>query len=99
MRAADLYEQYEKNEVAADQTYKGRLVMLHGIVKDIGKDIAGTPYVILGENRDNPLGVQAMFAPSDADTVAALSKGQRISVECLVGGKMMNVIVRGCSRR
>lgn len=99
MRAAELFEEYQKNEVAADGRYKGQVLEVSGLVKDIGNDIMNSPYVILGENVDNPIGTQALFAPSERDGVAELSKGSRVTVRCRGGGKMMNVILRDCTLR
>ena len=67
--------------------YKGRVLAVSGLVKDIGNDITNTPYVILGENVDNPIGTQALFQLSERGSVAGLSKGQRVTVLCRGGGR------------
>ena len=99
IRATELYEQYEANEVAADQRFKGSAILVIGRVKDIGKDIAGTPYLMLGDNPDNPWGTQALFG-RDSTGLATLTKGDSIRVACVVAGKALtNVLLRRCELR
>ena len=43
--ATQMLADYEANEVAADQKYKGNMVEVSGTIKNIGKDILDTPYV------------------------------------------------------
>src|SRR5262249_37331209 len=96
--AVDLFDEYEKNEVAADQQYRGRWLSVTGTVKGIGKDIVRETYVVLGDNPDRIQGTQAFFAASNADEVATFSKGQRVTLLCRGAGKaVMNVILRECS--
>jgi len=39
-----LYNAYEANEVAADQKYKGKILLVSGEIEDIAKDITDTIY-------------------------------------------------------
>ena len=94
--AVRLYADYDSNEVAADQKYKGKTLLVSGTVNDIGKDIMGTMYVTLVGH--GVIGqVQCFFAKSHAGELAGLSKGMSVSVKGRCDGKMMNVMMKGCT--
>lgn len=92
-----MYDAYKENEVRADQEYRGTNLVT-GKAKDIGKDITGVPYVMLGQNLDNPWGVQAMF-DEGGSSLSRVSKGDPIKVLCRQnsGFVVANVILRRCS--
>lgn len=93
--AKKLSADYEANEVAADNQYKGKVVEISGTIKDIGKDILDSPYVSF-ENGNSIFGVQCMFDKSDSNALASLSKTQKIILAGKVSGKLGNVIVNDC---
>lgn len=94
--ASKLAEDYKANEVAADAKYKGNLVEVSGIIGTIGKDITDTPYVTLSIGQYEITTVQCMFGRNDQTALASLSKGQSITLQGEVSGKLGNIIVRGC---
>lgn len=95
--ADDLVALYKQNEVAADESAKGRWLKVSGTVDAIGKDILGTPYVTLRADKADPSRmVQCMFPSSQAPKLAELKPGQKVIVRGKVSGMMMNVIVREC---
>ena len=75
--AIKLYNDYEANEVAADNMYKGKRLEVTGTVESINKDIADDVYISLtaGEILSN---IQCHL--SDPGKAAELKKGQRITV-------------------
>jgi hypothetical protein len=89
-----ILEEYESNEIAADQRYKGRRVRVKGPISSIGKDILGAPYVTIGKPLQT---LQCVFPRASVDYLASLSKGEFISVECVVSGKLINVILKDCT--
>ena len=92
-----LIDDYEANEIAADEKYKGKRVKLSGTVRDIKKDIGDNLYVIFNKGgRFDFRGIQLFFDDSYTSSLAKLKKGQRISVNCRVKGLMMNVILKDC---
>ena len=96
--AVRLSEEYDANKVAADSKYKGKILEISGIIKDIGKDILDTPYVSLQGRQLSLFGVQCMFARADESKLATLSKGQSIVLQGRVEGELIgNIVVRGCS--
>lgn len=86
-----LVQQYEANEVAADQMYKGKKVLIQGRVGEIGKDILDTPYLMIDESEYGLGGVQAFFSEGDLPTLAHLAKGEMVEVVGTVDGLMMYV--------
>ena len=97
LSADALYSEYEANQVAADNKYKGKIIIVTGKVQDIGLDIMDQPYIVIG-GKGFLDGVQCMFSPSENNTVARISKGQMVTVKGEVDGKIVgNVLLRKCS--
>lgn len=91
-----LYADYEANEVAADLKYKDKVLIVTGTVNDIAKDITDEIYVTI--NTGEMFGsIQCFFATSHTNEAAGLKKGQTITIKGKCEGKMMNVLLRGCS--
>jgi len=92
--AVDLWNEYDENEVSADQKYKGKQLEVTGEINDIGKDIIDSIYITL--KTDDILGsVQVYFSDKDADSVAKFTKGQKVTIVGKGSGKTLtNVIVK-----
>ena len=94
--ATRLYADYRANEISADQRYKGKALLVTGVVDNIGKDIMDTMYVTL--KGDEILGsVQCFFAESHASELSGLREGMNISIKGRCDGLMMNVMMKGCT--
>ena len=96
LSADQLYREYESNEVAADEKYKGEIVIVYGEIQDIGKDIMDEPYIVIGGGGFLD-GVQCSFTKSQESSIASLSKGQNVKVKGEVSGKMGNVQIKNSS--
>jgi len=99
IRARDLVSAYSDNEVSADSQFKGQRYRVSGTIDSIGKDILDSPYVTLGSGTQFEVNtVQAMFKRNrDEGILANLSKGQDVSVECEIKGKvLLNVLADNC---
>jgi hypothetical protein len=94
--AVKLSEDYKANEVSADAKYKGKFIEVTGIIDNIAKDIMDTPYVTLKTDTYSIISIQCMFDKNSESQLATLSKGQSITLQGEVSGKLMNVIVKGC---
>jgi len=98
LSAAQLYSEYEANEVAADQKYEGKILRVQGTVAEIGKDVFfdTPPYVTLGVvgGFDWYLGVVCFF--NEENEVAQLSKGDTITVQGRYEGYLLGVSLEGC---
>ena len=94
--SSQLYADYEANGVAADQKYKGKVLKVTGTVNNIDKDIMDQIYITL--NGNNVIGdVQCFFSDDYVNEAAQLQKGQKITVIGKCEGKLMNVMIKGCS--
>lgn len=94
--ATALYADYNSNEVAADQKFKGKTLLVKGTIEDIGKDLLNTMYVTLAGN-GMLANVQCFFGPAHETQIAGLRKGMTVSIVGRCDGKMMNVLMRGCT--
>ena len=91
--AKKLYKDYNANEIAADEKYKGKIIEVTGVIRDIGNDIMDIAYVTLVG--DQYFGdIQCYF--SEKSVVASLSKGKRITIIGNCSGLMMNVHINNC---
>jgi len=92
--AKRLYQDYESNEVAADEKYKGRVIVVSGVVENIGKDIMDTMYISL--DTGNFGSVQCMFSERHTSDLTKIQKGDMVRIRGKCDGKLMNVLLRGC---
>ena len=93
--AAELYAAYKTNEVAADTTYKGKLLEISGTIDTIGKDILDDPYVSLktGEVFGS---VQCMLSDEAISQAGSLTPGTRITLQGRGNGYLLNALVKDC---
>ena len=93
--AFTLVREYSNNEVAADEKYKGKLLVVSGVIDKIGKDIADAMYVELKGGGEFELrGVQCYC--DDSHTLSGLSNGQWVKIRGTCDGLMMNVQLKEC---
>jgi tRNA_anti-like len=93
--AEQLAAEYQNNPIAADATYKGRFLTVGGTIQNIGRDILGRPYLVLGGS--GPSGdVQCVFTKEEEPSITKLSKGEYVTVRGEVSGKMVFVILGKC---
>ena len=91
--ASKLYKEYNENEIAADEKYKGKIIEVTGVIRDIGNDIMDNAYITLVGNEYFG-DIQCYF--NEKSVVAKLSKGKRITVMGSCSGLMINVQVNDC---
>jgi molybdopterin converting factor small subunit len=93
--AEQLYGAYLENELKAGKDYEGRIVEVSGVVRSIGEDILGTPYVTL--KGDVYFGdVQCFLNNSVVDSAMELKEGDSVTFTGKVSGYLMNVLIRDC---
>jgi hypothetical protein len=86
--ATDFYDEYQKNEVAADEKYKGKPLRVVGRLLSIDKDALGQ-MVIKMEAGATPLAsIRAQMREGEKAKVVGLQKKQALSIEC-EGGDMV----------
>jgi len=88
--ARTMFDDYEANEISADNKYKGKEFNITGTIHDVGKDIMGKAFVAL-ETKNQFLSIQCYV--KDANTLAKLSKGQSVTLSGTGGGKTITISV------
>jgi len=93
--APELYRAYEANEVSADGQYKGKRLLITGVVGSIGKDILDDPYVSL--KIDYLQSVNCYFDDKNNKVLSQLSKGQKVQIIGTCAGlTLTDVVVKDC---
>jgi hypothetical protein len=89
---------YDANEVAADQKYDGKKILLTAVVDSINKDFNGDAYLVLKAN--NPLmGVHAELNERGKAGASALAKGTTIYLVCDSGTRIIgSAVARNCQQ-
>lgn len=85
--AARLYAEYDANEIAADQQFKGKRLEVTGSVGSINSDIADNPVVTLSVNDQFGFGSVDVRGVA-ADVAAGLHQGQILTFICLSDGEI-----------
>ena len=92
-----LLAEYTDNEVRADAAFKGKLIQTSGVLDDVKRDVLNTVYVVVGTGKRYEVRqVQCFIDEDNANTVASLTKGRRVTIRGRVKGLMMNVLVEDC---
>jgi hypothetical protein len=84
--ADELFADYEANEVAADQKYKGKRLKVAGTVEGINKNAFDSIYVEIATSNEFS-SIHANGIPEQ--TAASLQKGQQLTVVCEGAGLMV----------
>lgn len=85
LTAATLISAYEDNEIAADQRYKDKIVVVTGVIEDFGEDLFDDEYIAITYDPVNmddwsAIGINCRFIDRGFDNVTRLSKGDAITV-------------------
>lgn len=92
LTASQLYAAYDANEVAADNKYKGKVIVVSGTIESIGKDILDEAYIVL-EAGGMMSGVQCMFSDEYLLAFNKISKGQNVSILGTVSGLSLGSVL------
>lgn len=93
--ASELYRAYEANEVSTDGQYKGKRLLLTGVVGTIGKDVLDNPYISL--KVDYLKSVNCYFDDKNNGILSQLSKGQKVQIIGTCSGlSLMDVVIKDC---
>jgi uncharacterized protein len=94
--ADDLYEDYRRNEVAADEKYKGKMLSVSGYIERIRKDLTGDMVVSL-RTTSKVNRVSANMRESEKSNVASLAPGQVVVLRCQGAGMTISTPrLKGC---
>lgn len=92
-----LQSDYENNEVAGDQQYRGKALLVSGIVMSINRGIGENYYVCLNGGSNMFIQPHARMSEGDKNYLANLQKGQTITLVCMGNGMLMgSAILNQC---
>ena len=92
--ATALFNAYEANEVAADDRYKGKKLLVTGTLASVDKDF--TDSVVLHLAGPNPfMHISATLDDDEKSKAARLSKGDKVTVLCEGRGRIVGSPVLG----
>ncbi|HIH2654753.1 TPA: OB-fold protein [Burkholderia cenocepacia] len=95
--AAALFAAYDKNEVAADQKYKGKALSVSGTIQSIDKDAFDNIVVKLRTSNEF-MPVNAYLSKGHEALAAALEKGNKVTWTCEGGGRLIgSPMLRDCT--
>jgi hypothetical protein len=90
--APQLWSDYQANEVAADDKYKGKVLWVHGTTVKISKTITGSIVIKLATPDEFSV-VNAYLQDSEDQKAATLLQGDQIIVLCRGSGMFIGVPV------
>ena len=99
----DLLEDYQANEITADEIYKGHQVEFAGKIAEVGVEISrvierGLYMILEAPYRLHPLTVRCGFVRSKRDELATLQQGQTVTVQGELRFKRESIIqINNCS--
>lgn len=94
--AIELSKAYHRNEVAADNDFRDKTLLIKGTVTSIDKDFADNVILKL-QGKQLFMGVMAYMKETDIADVAHMQKGQKIALVCEGKGMVIgNAVVRNC---
>ena len=96
--AKDMLQEYDENEVKADEKYRDKLVTVTGKINDVGKDILDDAYVSVGTGDEYEFTtVQCYFSDEgELEKVGDLKKGEEITLTGTCDGLSMNILLKDC---
>jgi hypothetical protein len=94
--AREIFAEYEANEVAADQKYKGKEVVIVGIVQSIDKD--GFNNIVVHLQTPNQfMSVSATLQDKYESEAARMNKGEVLGFSCTGAGRIIgSPVLKDC---
>lgn len=92
--AAQLFQEFEANEDAANAKYVGKIVTVQGTVRESSILTDGTPKVILETGSD--FGISCEFDPNTKHARAAFQPGEKLTIKGECAGLNLDVQLARC---
>ena len=89
--AAQMVADYKESESAGGEKYKGKVVLVTGVISTIYRGILQTPYVEL------EAGVRCNFSDNEDAVMLKLEEGQTVSMKGQGDRLLLGVELRGCT--
>lgn len=95
--AEKICEDFNQNQIAAIEKYKGNAFEISGIISNISKSAFGNMYVFLSPgNCPTWTGVSCRFPEKYRKKLARLKKGQKITAQCTYDGVSSLIVFEDC---
>ncbi len=78
--ATQMYNDYESNQIAANQKYDGKVLAVNGTVEGLGGGEDSAYYVDLNTGDFTTKKVRCHFSQSHLDDITSLQKGDRVTL-------------------
>ncbi len=88
--AKEVQQAYDKNQVAADQKYYQKALLVSGVISSIDSGLGNEPYITL-RGINEFIGSHAAFKEGNIEKISTLRKGQELSLVCMGGGAVMGI--------
>jgi len=86
--AINLWQAYESNEVAADEQYKNKRLLITGTVTSIDKDFLDNIILVL-KSPNQFMGTHATMEKSEKSEASRLKKGDAVTLACTCKGRIV----------
>jgi hypothetical protein len=93
--AEALFDEYQKDKIAADKKYKDQELIVTGTVDMVKIGPSGNPYVTMNTS-SLILRVQFLFDKKHESAVMKLRKGQKATIKGRGFGRIGNVMIKDC---
>lgn len=88
--AEELWAAYDQNELAGDKAYKGKTLVVTGVLDSIESGLGDTPYLTLRAGDEYNFNTpQAHFDKAETDSLISLSKGETVTLRCIGDGEII----------
>jgi len=87
--ARDYESAYDANEIAADNAFKGKTILLSGTIDSIDKDFTDAGYITL--QGSGLMGVHAQLNQDVMSEAASFHRGQQVNFVCQGSGKVVTI--------
>lgn len=96
--ADELLAAYKENELAGDKQFKGKTLLVTGVLDSIQSGVGDSPFLLLKAGDEFEFNMpQAHFDASETDSLIALKKGENIQIQCVSDGEMMgSPVLKNC---
>lgn len=86
---ANLQKEYDRNEIAGDQKFRNKLLLIHGIVSSIGRSFGENYFIALRGGSNSYITPKAAMADGHTNFLAQLQKGDPVWLACQGNGMLI----------
>lgn len=92
LSVADLYEEYEADETAADAKFIGKIIEITGTIDSVDEDQKNSQKIIMSTG--DPLSeIQCEMSEKN---IVKVNNGEEITLRCICTGKLMDIVLNKC---